>query len=835
MYFSGILILVTDASISSIHTTPGLNPSTTIYPTNDDSTSMVSTTVPDAGNLAATVTSLPGTTDSAVLVTDTNIVGMLSTGSILPSVDVKSTSHLTKPIDATINVDPMSSTEGVTIEVTPSLTVESQGGSTIDETFPQYTTEGASVPTTTPEGGTTATITRTDGASSQTTPDSTTVTILPPETTILQASTTSSLITEATHSSNISPDTSSAAPLTITSSTQDVIITSPSSSQAITESSIFVVQTTPDMNTLTAPSSSDLTSDVFFVSVTPTKTISNDVLSSIKPTSVLDLVSVSASTAHVDVGVTTTIAAISAILDSSTGISSTEILSSISGPSSSMSIVITASTAMVSSTFSETPPLQSQSLLVTDSVADQMDTSTLVIDTSTITLAPFSGPVEMTTAVESAASSMLTSSPVPTIVPTSIYNELDDNNATTVVPSPTVPSALQSVPPTSEYLPSTPLTPDQTTTELPVTTSVLSTAATETSDLTTPESTTVSEVTTLTDSYTTMKPQPIKYDLKVKLVLSGNCSVLNQMKNDDNLAEFNLKLAMALSERLALDVNNIKIEDTQCGSVIARVHFMNITTEMGIEGLLMNMSTESDLFTTTSANNTFGFTLLSSEILQETSLKPPTVQKPSSEKIELTNVQIIVIIVCSIVGGMLLIYAFGFCIYACYQKKKTKSFDLGETPVCNLHMEDFTLTKMQRPQAMYTEYGPVIHQRGVNGKTRKKNGHYEPIEDEMQCLAPEDIHQASTLPRRSSIEIALDTAIAPSNVNMETQGTVASGFDNPSFSSDDILDSGPDTDQELPYDPEQGQTVNNYGYQADDMAVSSNTNCHVRGEGATSF
>ena len=348
-----------------------------------------------------------------------------------------------------------------------------------------------------------------------------------------------------------------------------------------------------------------------------------------------------------------------------------------------------------------------------------------------------------------------------------------------------------------------------------------------------PNYTTIPYVTqndTTTEIITSTSVQPImEYNVKVKLVLTGNCSILDQLNSADHLEDFRSRMGQALSSNLNLDMEQIHIIDTKCGSIIVKILLINITSIVNVSDSLKSM-TGIMLFNASAGNRTFSFVLINSELLPTQILDTPKREEPDSLK--LTDVQIIIIIVCSVIGGTLLMYAFGFCVYACYQRKKTQSFDLSETPISDLNMDDFTLTKMERPHLMYNDYGPIIQ---PTRKVNRSSNNYQPVEDEMQCVATDNIYTASTLPCRSSPEVAFNTQMDNHGVHDDQQGSQTSAFVNPSFSGDDSLISNSHAQWGSSVNPESQQTSHHEHRNDDVLTTGKNTNGHVIGESATSF
>lgn len=268
------------------------------------------------------------------------------------------------------------------------------------------------------------------------------------------------------------------------------------------------------------------------------------------------------------------------------------------------------------------------------------------------------------------------------------------------------------------------------------------------------------------------------------------------------------------------DTAAIEVGNVTCGSVLINLTVSNTNEFPIIDDTILNLKQQNSAFVITvkdSDGNFHSYRLDEVELLSSPWMTTPlmlsTSKLPDVNIIDegLTEVELIVIIIFSVVGGSLLILLLSFVIYRCCTTRNSKSFTLGETPNHQLRLEDFTLTKMNRPTPVYTDQGvilttnvgqnrvrsstpynnPMYEQGGVIANTSyANNGHYY---ENNKASAPEPVNRSFT-----STENLVQSGRSGNNGSR----MVHPGIENPSFSSDDILDldSGSNTSTELPYD-----------------------------------
>ena len=123
----------------------------------------------------------------------------------------------------------------------------------------------------------------------------------------------------------------------------------------------------------------------------------------------------------------------------------------------------------------------------------------------------------------------------------------------------------------------------------------------------------------------------------------------------------------------------------------------------------------------------------------------------------------------------------------------------GVTPASDVRLEDFTLTRMDRPHHVYTTDGQLVvkmpngRQTGNHSNTPAEKGKNQPV---VRNYVHSNGHYALPIVDMEPFESNLMRVI--STEKLVAQNMVSSelpGIDNPSFSCDDILDSGNESDR----------------------------------------
>lgn len=78
------------------------------------------------------------------------------------------------------------------------------------------------------------------------------------------------------------------------------------------------------------------------------------------------------------------------------------------------------------------------------------------------------------------------------------------------------------------------------------------------------------------------------------------------------------------------------------------------------------------------------------------------------------DIDIIVIIVACCVCAVLIAIGIAICVKECYRRKHAQSFNLLEVPHVNLKLEDFTLTRIPRPRAIYNDASASVAFKGFS-------------------------------------------------------------------------------------------------------------------------
>ena len=288
-----------------------------------------------------------------------------------------------------------------------------------------------------------------------------------------------------------------------------------------------------------------------------------------------------------------------------------------------------------------------------------------------------------------------------------------------------------------------------------------------------------------------------------KLTFDGNCSLLELPGFKEQFVKV---LSSLIKIRFKITDNSLKIdENIKCGSLLVEVQIFNLT-DLSLDNKMVTLSSVN----MTVANVTFYITLINVTLVDESPVTvSPTTEAMSpmtTERPFLYHFDKLLVIVFSIVGGTLLVLAIVVGVYLC-RTRRHKSFDLGDTPTANVRLEDFTLTKMTRSHPMYSDQGVIVslEPRVVNSDAKSpgsvyqgQQGYFPKTTGPLSTFQPQrlvavengggqgdrqgDGQGDRVTGRHGSDENLTDTfeAVSPSRT----------GFDNPSFSSEDILDSG---------------------------------------------
>ena len=105
------------------------------------------------------------------------------------------------------------------------------------------------------------------------------------------------------------------------------------------------------------------------------------------------------------------------------------------------------------------------------------------------------------------------------------------------------------------------------------------------------------------------------------------------------------------------------------------------------------------------------------------------VEKPKEMRHELDKEDIVIIVVAGVLFGFLLCMCVAIACRECYRRRRAGSFNLLDVPRVNLDMDDFTLTKIPRPQVNYRENNPIGRAIPVYNGDRYTRPKHLPVSD----------------------------------------------------------------------------------------------------------
>lgn len=297
-----------------------------------------------------------------------------------------------------------------------------------------------------------------------------------------------------------------------------------------------------------------------------------------------------------------------------------------------------------------------------------------------------------------------------------------------------------------------------------------------------------------------VRPQYHSQHSLYQFVFEGNCTRLQTdlRLNDAFLSRFHRKLVSILH----IALNRIETGPIACGSVIINSTISN-TQNTSIDDQIMeyiasgNFSFTLPLFDDNSAEP-LHFQAAGVKVLLSPSLPrftDPTQVRPDDDGLfrgfwELSDIERILILVFSILGGFLLIMAGAYFVHVCCMNGRAKSFDLGDGVDRSVNLEDFTLTKLDRPATIYDERGMILTGDLGPGETKMAipygASHYCSNSGVSTFRDSPILRKANLAQLRGSAENLVTHHRIP-HVDPD-------GVDNMSFSSDDILGGGSDVE-----------------------------------------
>ncbi|XP_067663006.1 uncharacterized protein [Haliotis asinina] len=245
------------------------------------------------------------------------------------------------------------------------------------------------------------------------------------------------------------------------------------------------------------------------------------------------------------------------------------------------------------------------------------------------------------------------------------------------------------------------------------TVSVTSSIPMDSSSITTSRSPATTTVTTTTHS-------SYLKDCYFELTFDVDCFLI--LNNSLVMAEFVGSLENVLVINLNVTEKQIKLYDPQCGSVIIHVGFIQVPY-LTLRNKLYSQFRQRQFDVPIMINNQW----LKLPGMKVTEIDPPasTFSPIDPPDTGLDKVDLIVIIVACCICGILITIGVILCGKECWKRKYAQSFDLLEVPHVNLKLEDFTLTRIPRPKAVYNEESVTMQGYVDNSSQRivKNSGH----------------------------------------------------------------------------------------------------------------
>ena len=233
----------------------------------------------------------------------------------------------------------------------------------------------------------------------------------------------------------------------------------------------------------------------------------------------------------------------------------------------------------------------------------------------------------------------------------------------------------------------------------------------------TPELITTPALADTSVNVTTAPPPSVLEDATYKIIFIGNCSIVKSNKSIEK--DFADQVVFRLYSNLGISKSRIRIRDVMCGSVAVEITIYNTTRDEDLDQLIEDLILDGQLIVFIDYDNkTLEFEADALEVISSPTWKSTV--RPSSTDIVpgtlwkrrprvLTGLHIALILLFSVIGGSIVMFGIGFVVYFCCTKGRSKSFDLAaeSTPQTG-SMEDFTLTKMERPKPVYTDAGIIL-------------------------------------------------------------------------------------------------------------------------------
>ncbi|CAH1776613.1 unnamed protein product [Owenia fusiformis] len=214
----------------------------------------------------------------------------------------------------------------------------------------------------------------------------------------------------------------------------------------------------------------------------------------------------------------------------------------------------------------------------------------------------------------------------------------------------------------------------------------------------------------MTTASVTMTTVPPLKDLLMILTFSGNCTALQE--STETSYHFKKILVGLLSQMLDIDINQITVPDLKCGSVDATVLIKTKDPERIIKNV-GSIIDDKRLYIDINTGHYMCGKMTVIPLGGKKPFEPAPVEKVETGFNSLSHTDRVIIISTTIIIASLCIMGAVMCFRECHARRKSQSFDLGETPAVCKPTDEFSLKKMNRPPTIYNDDGsvsPVIHE-----------------------------------------------------------------------------------------------------------------------------
>ena len=264
------------------------------------------------------------------------------------------------------------------------------------------------------------------------------------------------------------------------------------------------------------------------------------------------------------------------------------------------------------------------------------------------------------------------------------------------------------------------------------------------------------------------------------------------------------KLTEKLVARLKVNESRLSFGDVTCGSIVINVTVTD-TKNTEITALLKASVSNAKINVFLTVDNlTYIYSVRSVEVLSEPPMPTTTVQtttpavEPDGTGMPVPGVnnedriRMIIIIASAVGGGMIVLIIFGCCIYCCCQRCKNNSgsFSLGDTPSAYVKSEDVLLEKMPRTPGYYGDEGYVVKAEYQDGNGPNKTSPDSGTFSMGEAPAQNDDNQnekSNHYDNRNHDDGDVAGRRLSREALVKDQRSESPGYDNPSFSEDEIL------------------------------------------------